>query len=247
VQSQPSEGSTFSVRLLLPSQEVDNDADLHSEIIGYQGRRRQIMVVDDQYDHRALLLGLLEPLGFYLSEAGSGEECLQKAPDIMPDLLLMDISMTGMDGIETVIRLRELKMQMPILVLSANAYPGDQETAIIAGCNDFLAKPLRVAELLSKLKQHLNLTWQYKQPALFTPSPSAPLQPMKIPSPTLLEPCLQLVRIGDLIGLQKYLTTLKEEHTDYTEFFCRLSELSSEFRLGEIRNLLNLSSSQESL
>ncbi len=243
VQSQVGEGSTFSVRLLLPSLGEDNDTEAQAPVIGYQGQRRRILVVDDQPEHRELLLLLLEPLGFYLSEADSGEECLIKVAEEQPDLILLDISMTGINGIETALRLREQNLTMPIVVLSANAYPGDRMAALNAGCNDFLAKPIKVPELIHKLKLYLALDWLYQddQQAVI---PQTAL-PIETPPPGLLQECVDCVRIGDLLGLKKMLAQLATDQPQYVTYCDKLTQLANQFRVGEIKNLLEMNGKQE--
>ncbi|MDT4288049.1 response regulator [Methylomonas sp. MO1] len=239
VQSRVGEGSTFSVRLLLPSLGVENETESHGPVIGYQGARRRIMVVDDQREHRELLLSLLEPLGFYLEEADSGEACLEKVVEQQPDLILLDISMSGIDGIETAMRLRERGLQMPIVVLSANAYPGDRLAVLNAGCNDFLSKPIQVPQLMSKLKLYLSLAWIYQDDAAPAVSEKLP-EPMLVPPPELLQACVEYVRIGDLLGLKKVLAQLGQTEPRYSAFFAKLMVLANQFRVGEIRKLLNM-------
>lgn len=243
VQSKPNEGSTFSVRLLLPSLSPENEHEPQAEIVGYQGRRRKILVVDDQCEHRQLLLSLLEPLGFYLGEADSGEECLNKIAEQQPDLIVLDISMTGIDGIETALRLRELDQNMPILVLSANAYPDDRLAALNAGCNDFLAKPIQVPELMRKLKLYLTLDWVYRNSAQTLQSQEA--ASIEIPPPMLLQDCINCARIGDLLGLKRLLMQLSHDHPRYTEYCDKLIQLANRFLVGEIRSLLNMNGKQE--
>lgn len=243
LQSKPGEGSTFSVRLLLPSLRPENDDEPQAEIIGYQGRRRKVLLVDDQTDHRQLLLSLLEPLGFHLIEAESGEQCLEKAIVEHPDLILLDISMAGIDGIETALRLREAELDMPIIVISANAYPADRMAAINAGCNDFLAKPIKVDKLLYKLKLNLGLDWQFRStPPLPIPTAAAKAE---VPPPAFIEECVTYARIGDLLGLKKVLAGYAEQHPNYAAYCTKLIQLANQFRIGEIRTLLNMNGKQE--
>ncbi len=243
VKSQPGQGSTFTVRLLMPSLGADTEAQADTQIVGYRSERRKLLIVDDQVEHRELLMAILEPLGFYLNEASSGEECLQKIADNPPDLILLDISMTGINGIETAIQLRQQEWSMPILVLSANAYPNDRLAALNAGCNDFLPKPVNIQELLDKLKQHLKLDWLYqdKQPAPKLPG----AQTIKVPSTELLEPCVAHVRIGDIQGLKSTLEQLCQTQPQYSAYFVKLKSLANEFRIGEIRNLLKMTTARE--
>ncbi|TPQ27193.1 response regulator [Methylomonas koyamae] len=237
VKSQVGQGSTFTVRLLLPSQGADTEPDQAAAIAGYRGARRRIMVVDDQREHRELLLDMLEPLGFYLSEADSGEQCLQKVAEERPDLILLDISMRGMNGIETAMLLREGGCSMPIVILSANAYASDRMAALNAGCNDFLAKPIQVRELMHKLKLYLALTWLYRDEAV--PAGDAE-RALAVPPAELLADCIDCVRIGDLMGLKKVLQRLSVQQPQYALFFAKLLNLANEFKLGQIRQLLNM-------
>ena len=243
VKSRPGEGSTFTVRLLLPSLGADVEPNADAKIVGYLGRRRKILLVDDQREHRELLLAMLEPLGFYLTEACSGEECLLKVAENPPDLILLDISMTGINGIETAIQLRQQGWCMPVLVLSANAYPADRLAAMNAGCTDFLSKPINVLELMEKLKLHLVLDWLYqdKQPPKRQPGTTV----IEVPPLSLMEPCIALVRIGDMHGLKQTLEQLSEAEPDYAAFFAKLKGLANGFRIAEIRKLLDMPAIQE--
>ncbi|MEQ1620496.1 MAG: ATP-binding protein [Methylococcales bacterium] len=244
VQSQPGEGSTFVLRLLLPSLSNETEQVPLGNIIGYQGQRRKILIVDDQREHRELLLAMLEPLGFYLSEACSGEECLLKVSENLPDLILLDISMTGIDGIETALQLRQQNWSMPVVILSANAYPSDRLAALKAGCNDFLAKPIRVADLMTKLQIYLSLTWQYQLDA--NSKPETLSDAIEIPPASLLQPCIELVKIGDILGLKKLLEQLSDTESQYAAYFAKIITLSNQFKIAEIRKLLNISKQESS-
>ena len=163
VVSDQDQGSTFTVRLLLPNLGGEQHYIQEDDIIGYLGKYQKILIVDDQPEHRQLVMSILQPLGFGMMDACSGEECLAKVQKKPPDLILLDLSMPGLDGAGTAKQLRQKGYTMPIVVLSANAYPSDRLNAINAGCNDFLAKPIQVSELLAKLKLHLALDWLYQE------------------------------------------------------------------------------------
>jgi signal transduction histidine kinase/purine-cytosine permease-like protein/ActR/RegA family two-component response regulator len=237
--SQVGQGSTFTVRLLLSSLAGEVEVDCPGNISGYQGKRRKILIVDDQHEHRELLLALLEQLGFYLAEVDCGEACLVKAEAYQPDLILLDISMAGIDGIETALRLREQACQAVILVLSANAYPDDRLAALKAGCNDFMSKPIQGTELLHKLKLHLFLEWVYRAE---NQTPILPKATSVIEEPplNLMQACVDCVQIGDLLGLLKVLEQLMFAHPQYTAYFERMRGLANQFRMGEIRKLLQM-------
>jgi len=147
--------------------------------------------------------------------------------------------MTGIDGIETAMCLRERELNMPIIILSANAYPSDRMAALNAGCNDFLAKPINVAELMHKLKLYLTLNWLYQGDSTDLVKYASP-ESIATPSPLLLQECIDCVRIGDLLSLKQVLTQLCKDHPEYSAYCVKLIQLANQFRIGEIRNLLNM-------
>ncbi len=166
-------------------------------------------------------------------DACSGEECLTKVQKKAPDLILLDLSMPGLDGAGTAKQLRQKGYTMPIVVLSANAYPSDRVNAINAGCNDFLSKPIQVSELLSKLKLHLVLSWLDQE------IESEPPSTHKLPPSATIQELTGFVRIGDLLGLNRRLSELIRNQPEYTQFAQGIIKLAGEFRLVEIKKLLH--------
>jgi signal transduction histidine kinase/CheY-like chemotaxis protein/purine-cytosine permease-like protein len=245
VESTVQQGTTFTLRLFLP--ELHNIAEQPEAqaIVGYRGRRRRILVADDQAQHRALLLSVLAPLGFDVVEAQSGEDCLRLAtgPDSLapaPDLILLDLLMGGIDGIEVATRLRAEGVLTTIIVISANAYQSHRRLASAAGCDNFIAKPLQIDELLGKIKLHLGIDWIYAGQPLETPDKdAAAVEPMRIPPAQFLGELAEFARIGDLRGLGDRLQALASNEPKYSAFVAHLQTLSRDFRLADIKRLLN--------
>lgn len=146
--------------------------------------------------------------------------------------------MPDMDGCETAICLRQQGFAQSILVLSANAYAADRLNAINAGCNDFLAKPLQVPELLFKLKLHLGLTWLYDEDEMeITPK----TLPQALAPPTLILQALRgFVRIGDLKGFNHYLTEFSQNNPVHQDVTAQWLTLSREYRLSDLKKQLNM-------
>jgi len=238
VVSRPGHGSTFTVRLLLANLKNIAKPLQEANIIGFQEPSRNILVVDDQPEQRNLLAALLEPLGFHVARAESGEACLLQVAHTLPDLILLDLTMAGISGIETAKRLRRQKRAMPILVISANAYAGDRQAAITAGCNDFLAKPLQIGELLGKLKLHLHLNWIYEDKT-FEPVKTPTSGAMIIPPPNVIAQLLDHVQIGDILNLKLSLNELIKSESGYRDFALRIRNLATEFRIADIKKTLN--------
>ncbi|WP_437654525.1 AAA family ATPase [Sorangium sp. So ce1182] len=161
--SQLGQGTVFTVTLrLIEAPAVKASAGLPWEaIIGYQGERRTILVVDDNGDTRALLRDLLEPLGFELLEAGSGERALALTRERTPDVIVMDLAMPGMDGHEVTRRLRQRPelARTAIIASSASASGAERHKSLSAGCDDFLPKPVQAGALLELLRATLQLEW----------------------------------------------------------------------------------------
>ncbi|WP_437836217.1 protein kinase domain-containing protein [Sorangium sp. So ce1153] len=189
VESQPGEGSVFEVEVPLadasaapaagaPAPQV---AGRWARVTGYAGPRRAVLVVDDQAENRAVLRDMLAPLGFVVVEASGGGEALALASARRPDLVVMDLAMPELDGIETTRRLRKLPglASVPVIASSASASEGDRARGAGVGCTDFLPKPVQLGALLEQLEDHLDLAWTRAEPPprAAAPAPAAPGAP----------------------------------------------------------------------
>ncbi len=119
----------------------------------------KVLAVDDNLLNRRLLTALLRRTEVQLTTCESGEECLRLVHDEHYDLILMDHLMPGMDGIETLCRMREMpdnrSADVPVIVLTANAITGVRESYLSAGFNDYLSKPIQSAELERMMMRYL--------------------------------------------------------------------------------------------
>ena len=154
-------GSAFTIKLMLsqtpppalPS--VDN-----RKIAGYAGRKRRILITDDDPTHLELMREWLQPIGFELSFARDGARCLDLADREPPDLVIMDISMPGMDGWEAARRLRAVHGdRMAILMISANAHDFSRTRREDDPHDDFLIKPYEIDDFYDRLQLLLDLEW----------------------------------------------------------------------------------------
>ena len=116
-----------------------------------------ILVVEDYDDVRRMLKILLESEKFRVLEAATGSEALEIVKDEHPDAILMDLALPGIDGFETIRRIRAIDgfQNTPIVVLSAYSGLSTCETALRAGSNYFMAKPIDFDELAALLKEIL--------------------------------------------------------------------------------------------
>jgi PAS domain S-box-containing protein len=157
VQSCLGQGSQFWLDLDLPSvmEELEVPEPIAEDIINFN-EKYKILVVDDQWENRSVLVDLLSPLGFEVIEAKNGQECLEQAVQFQPDFILLDRVMPGMDGFETFHKLRQLPNsdEMVIIALTANAFEDEQQKCLAAGYDGFISKPVQVEKLLEQLRYH---------------------------------------------------------------------------------------------
>src|SRR5947207_14734702 len=116
-----------------------------------------ILVVDDYIDNRVLLAAWLRAKGYKVVEAQDGKEGVLQANRSHPDLILMDLAMPELDGIEATRQLRQRRAfsQTPIFAISAYATLDVKEDALTAGCTEVFDKPLDLASLLGKIRSTL--------------------------------------------------------------------------------------------
>ena len=121
----------------------------------------RILLVEDNAQNRRLAQFLLQSHGYIVYEATSGREALELACTLLPDLILMDLRLPGLDGLTVTKALKqdELTRQIPVIALTAFAMEGDREKALQAGCDGYIAKPIdtrgfpaAVSRYLARLK-----------------------------------------------------------------------------------------------
>lgn len=119
--------------------------------------RLRIAIVEDNPDNRLLLRAMLSGR-CEIDEYATGQEALDGLRRSPPDLVLMDISLPGMDGLEVLSRLRAdgATSRLPVIAITAHAMAGDREKALEAGCNDYDTKPVELPRLLAKIEALLS-------------------------------------------------------------------------------------------
>lgn len=239
VTSKPGKGSMFRCELPLPVVEPESIVDLGpvQNMTGYIGRRRRILVIDDDRESRMVLVNLLEPLGFEVFQAGSGEEALEKTPEINPDLIFMDLIMPGIDGIEATKRIRRLHgfRKVPVIAVSASTFQEDRENCLRQGCNRFMAKPVKINDVLSVIKEELDLDWVYEEVS----DGQLRARPLSVPSAGMLAELHELVRYGNMRRIVEWADLLAEKEPAHSDFLDKLKELANAYRVEEIEKLIN--------
>ncbi|NEP61237.1 MAG: response regulator [Symploca sp. SIO2G7] len=262
VSSQLGNGSVFWLDLELPEvAESTKTAQAEEyQIIGYQGKRRKVMVVDDKQENRSVLANLLEPLGFEIAEANDGADCLNKALKFKPDVILMDLVMPVLDGFEATRQLRQLTelKKMVIIAVSASVFDYNQAKSREVGCDDFLPKPVQTKHLLEQLRAYLGLEWAYEGEKCFLPAdgflsnqqnlaPNSKTSNSQLiaPPPEEIAVLWDLVMRGSLRKIQEQAARLEQIDEQYLAFTSVLRQLAAGFQTKQIKEFLKAYTSNE--
>ena len=116
-----------------------------------------ILIVEDEPRNLTLLRDLLQVSGYKTIEATDGEQGVELAKSNKPDLLLMDVQMPKMDGLEAtrILKADANTKNIPIICITSSAMKGDREKIIQAGCDDYMSKPVDINEVLNKVAEML--------------------------------------------------------------------------------------------
>ncbi len=244
VDSTPGMGTVFRVKLYLP--EVHAGAALlqapQGLRVGYRGPRCRVLVVDNEEVDRELLVNTLEPLGFELRQAASGEDCLRTLRSWQPDAIFMDLAMPGIDGWETIRQIQAHALsEAPIAIVSANAFDKGLDNDVGIAPEDFFVKPVRKADLLDWLGQRLELDWvELSQPE--DADTAMRLQPVSVPthypSAAQLHALEEQVDLGYVRGIIKRVDLIEAEDPACAEFATQVRALARQFQLDAIQAML---------
>ncbi|MBW4571723.1 MAG: response regulator [Tolypothrix carrinoi HA7290-LM1] len=214
-------------------------------VIGYQGERRKILIVDDRWENRAVIVNLLEPIGFDLIEANNGQDGLEKVREYQPDLIITDLSMPVMNGFEMTQCLRNLAEFKNALIIasSASVFSFDRQKSREVGCNDFIPKPVQAIELLEQLQLYLKLEWIYEtkdnsELVTETQNTFTEVDEMVIPPSQELTNLYQAAKGGYVLRIAEEANRIKQLDSKYTAFANSVLKLADEFDDEAIANLI---------
>lgn len=239
VRNNPDRGVTFTVKLALPTTMIKESRELKPRhIVGYEGERRSVMVVDDDAPNRGLLCDFLTPLGFAVIEAPDSATCLTMIQSFTPDIFFLDRLMPGMDGSQLAIEIRKREIYSPIVIISANAIEDGITEETSPAYDGYLLKPIKIQVLAQSLDKHLNLTW-IKTEAKSEPSFNEATQGTYTGlSDTLYNELIENAEIGHLNGLNNILNTLKTDAKTDPRIISQLTQSINTMQFGELIQLV---------
>jgi CheY-like chemotaxis protein len=198
--------------------------DTSRRITGYVGRRISVLIVDDNLDHSAPLSQMLSSIGFNVSNENGGAGCLKMARTDHPDLIILDVSMPGMNGWEVAAALRESVSPLSrIIMLSGNAYEIDSHRETARHYDAVHIKPFLLDSLLQTIGDLLDVDWTTeleRGDSAFVETESLVTMTASIarefPSVQDLEDLKQLGEIGYVRGIREKLADLASRPQDYS-------------------------------
>ena len=166
VKSKLGQGSNFWFEVVFSEETVSTEKQQRPDIrkiLGYKGRKRKLLAVDDKPENLLLLANILEPIGFEVLMAENGEDMLDLVQKEKPDLICLDLFMPVKTGFTSAKQLKEKPefQDIPIIILSACSITSEMSQYL--DCDAFLGKPFEEEDLLKLLAKHLHLEWIYRE------------------------------------------------------------------------------------
>jgi two-component system, sensor histidine kinase ChiS len=247
VKSTPGQGSTFWFDLPLPegAESSPPTSAEHGQIVGVKGETRRILVVDDKWENRTVLVNLLLPLGFEVIEAADGQEALEKiaecrATSCLPDLIFMDLVMPRLDGFETTRRIRNMPdlQQVKVIAVSASSVRSAAEIMTEGECDGYLPKPVKSQEVFDALAVHLGVEWQLAATADAAGADTEAAAELTLPPEDTLTTLHDLAEFCDVNGFHRQLDELEQTDARYAPFIAKLRPLAQSFQWDDICDFL---------
>ena len=192
-ENQPEGGAIFTFDIQAASA-ATSDSEIREEsrqVIGLAAGQKayRILLVEDNETNRSLLTQLLEPVGFEIRGAENGRIAVHHAKLWKPDLILMDMRMPIMGGLEATRQIKAKQPEIPIIALTAGAFEHNRTEAIAAGCDDFMTKPVNVQVLFQLLKKYAGVKFIYANET--NDKPEAVKTPLSVEDMADISPALR--------------------------------------------------------
>lgn len=199
----------------------------------------KILIVDDVDNNRLVLDILLKSAGFKTETAENGIQAIEKTMSWEPDLILMDIRMPELDGIETTKRIKKIRKiknenHLPIIAVTASAFDEDIEYIMNAGFSDCLKKPLQDGEIFEKIKEHLKIEYDYKIEELDNKEDNEII----FPPDNICDEIIKSVDLGEITLIYEILIEVNKTKK-YKPFIDKINKYLDNFDFDRIIELLN--------
>ncbi|MEA5465375.1 CHASE2 domain-containing protein [Leptothoe sp. PORK10 BA2] len=262
VRSTLGEGSLFWMDLEIPVLEYGHSSrPIPSDqiIVGIKEKTPSILVIDDSAEDSKLLLDFLGSIGFHVHSTKDGLAGLEWAAQYQSDLIITDLVMPTLNGIELLQRLRQTEgiKDTPTIVISASAFETDRQQSLAAGANVFLPKPIDLKNLAKALETLLQLEWLYDQNDVnhaeidLNPPINLMTDTPVLIADTILDELYHWAMMGNIQDIETKLETIVVADAQSQQLVNSLQALAANFQIAEIKQLLqahaSLRKSQKSL
>jgi signal transduction histidine kinase/streptogramin lyase/DNA-binding NarL/FixJ family response regulator len=229
VKSELGHGSTFGFQI--PCRVVDTVETqvsvIQRRVVGLdEGQAHyRILIVDDKWANRQLLIKLLRPLGFEVREAENGKEALEIAQAFTPHLIFMDMRMPIMDGYEATRNIKaapELQTTV-VIALTASAFDEERAAVLAAGCSDFLRKPFRAEDVFEMIVKHIGVRFLYAKDDEAASAAKGKTQPEDLKSALNMMPAELLIKLteatelGDIEMMAQVIADIRQHNPTLAE------------------------------
>ncbi len=235
-------GSRFWILVDLPESDGP-EGSMHphvQSIIGYRGEVRHVLIVDDKAENRSMLTDLLTPIGFVVTEVETGVEALRKVDELRPDIMLVDLVMPEMDGLEIARRVPKSSKEpsMVMIALSANVFESSQRQCLEAGFHDFLPKPVNAIDLFEAIGKFLHIDWVYQRESIEGAVADSSQPNMVFPSSSLLKEFLVIAKQGNIAAIREQIVQLENTGSSYSLFVTELRRFADGFLMKQLCEFL---------
>jgi signal transduction histidine kinase/CheY-like chemotaxis protein len=242
VTSEVGRGSVFIVGLNLRVAANTRHADApEMPVTGFEGARRRVIVADDDEVNRSLVSQYLESLGFDVKRATNGLEALQLFRSEPTDLIVTDLVMPVVDGIELAQTVRNSynEKRIPIIAISASAAQYTRQEALQSGCDAFLSKPLKLSDLLDEAGRLLNLEWRRSEKLTPIPINTTALEPGSTLDSTTANELYHLALEGDITALLSRAQATMGSNPQSQPLYSEICSLAEQYDMGALRRILS--------
>ena len=215
----------------------------------------RILIVDDKWENRQLLIKILSPIGFDLKEASNGKEAMEIWELWQPHLIWMDVRMPIMDGYETTKEIRRIESKIwqnrdrvaiphsptVIIAITASTFEEEQSIIVAAGCNDFVRKPFQEPIIFEKMAQLLEIRYIYQEEKIISPQSDTDVcetslvQSLSVMSQKWID---ELYQAAESINNEQIFQLISQIPSSHNVFAQTLSDWVNQFRCDRIIDLI---------
>ncbi len=237
---------TFDISCRVASEVSIQSGNLEQQVVGLAPNqpRFRIMVVDDKWTNRQLIVKLLEPLGFEMLEAENGADAVELAQTFQPHLIWMDMRMPIMDGMEATRRLKALPLgkSTKIIALTASVFDEERVKVLAAGCDDLVRKPIHADRIFEVLSKHTGAQYIYADivaeqtlSTLYLLSSDEMKTALSTIPPELVVRLSEAIVLGDMAVIERSISEVRGYHTALAG---TLHKMAQRFQFEELLELL---------